>query len=336
MRGGLLRSWPGLAVVVVLGACSNIIGISNYEIDPSLDPSAQAGDGSGDASSGGKSSGGKSSGGANNAGSVSGGKSSGGADTGGTDAGQPGGGSTSLAGESPGGQTGVAGDGNPPVGCTSATDCDDMIDCTTDACGGNGVCTHTTKDTLCDADQCEKCTAGIGCVAGPKTLTQLLLDPNFDDATGDWDETSDTFAKNIFANAAAQTPANIAKFGPAKAAAAAQEYADLLQTVTIPVGTATLTLTGYYKLTPGTKLIEDDYVAVGFWEIDGGIMPFAQFHSFEGASGAQAAWKAFTYTLPKAKVTAMAGNDYTFDLVANLWGSVFQFDTLAVNAVVCE
>jgi hypothetical protein len=323
-----------LTVVVLLGACSNIIGISSYEIDPSLDPSAQAGDGSGDTGAGGDT-GGSVNGGKDSGGSVTGGSVSGGQANGGSDAGQPGGGSTPIAGDSPGGQTGVAGDGNP-VGCTSAAECDDAIDCTTDACGGNGVCTHTPKDSLCDGDLCEKCSPGIGCEAGPKTSTQLLLDPNFDDMAGDWSETSDTFGKNIFADAAAQTMGNVAKFGPAKVSAAAQEYGDLLQIVTVPTGTVSITLTGYYKLTPGTKMLADDYVAVGFWEIDGGIMPFAQFHSFQGAAGAQATWKAFTYTLPKAKVTTMGGNDYTFDLVANVWGSVFRFDTLAVTAVVCE
>jgi hypothetical protein len=84
------------------------------------------------------------------------------------------------------------------------------------------------------------------------------------------------------------------------------------------------------------KPLSDEYVAVGFWEIGGGIKPFAQFHSFEAESGAQATWTAFSYDIPKAKVPTMAGNDYTFDLVANLWGSVFQFDTLAVNVTACE
>jgi hypothetical protein len=312
MRGDLLRFWPGLCVVVLLGACSNILGISSYEIDPNLgqDPSPEAG----------------------------------GSDTGGTaGSGATSGSGGGAAGESQGGQVGEAGAAgapNPPVECKTDVECDDGFDCTTDGCTVAGKCNHLPKDSLCDAMQCETCVVGIGCVAGAKQTTQLLLDPNFDDMNADWSEKSDTFGKNLFVSPLPQTPTMIAKFGPAKSTAAAEEYGDLLQQVTIPPGTIALNLTGYYKLTPGkdsvAKPLAKEYVAVGFWEIGGGIEPFAQFHSFEAVDGAQAAWTAFTYDIPKAKVTAMAGNDYTFDLVANLWGSVFQFDTLAVNVTACE
>jgi len=343
MRGGLLRSWSGLAVVVMLGACSNIIGISSYEVDPALDEGAGATSSSGgDTSNGGK---------ATNGGKgPTGGKTwvmDGGAPAGGDDTGMggmaPGGtpaiggkatGGSSSAGAPPGGEGGMGGDPTPG-GCASAKDCDDTIDCTTDTCNSAGVCVHTPKDTLCDATQCEACQAGIGCVAGPKTVMQLLSAPDFD-TVGDWDE-STSEAANIVTAAGAQSGTKVAKFGPAAVNAKKQQYSDLLQYMTFPEGMVSLTVTGYYKLTVGTKLPADDYLVIALYE-DGAIDPFTQFHSFEATAGAQTAWKAFTYNAPKSDVLQLAGTDqmYTFDLVAHLWDTVFQFDSLQLNATVCQ
>lgn len=281
---------------------------------------------------GGASNAGSHTGGVNNAGSATGGSSSGdaGMDTGGTNTGgtNTGGTSTMAGGE---------GGGAEPSGCTSSRDCDDTIDCTKDACGPGGVCTHSPDDTKCDASRCEACVANVGCVEGETEQEQLLVDPSFDMSSTDWDQTSDRFGKNIFADAAAQSGTNIAKFGPAAAAAKEQEYADLLQYVTIPEGVVALTLTGYYKLAAGTKDPANDYVAVGFWDPGSAdIMPVSQFHSFSGNSGAKPAWTAFTYKLSGVDLDGMPGNEFTFDLVANTWDSVYQFDTLAVQATTCK
>jgi hypothetical protein len=309
--------WCVSGTVVVLGACSNIIGISSYEIDPTLD-------------SGGSTQGGK---------SASGGSAHAGSKNTGGDAGAPvGGDGPDVGGQSSGGgEAGGGGEGGSPVtpvGCSTAKDCDDTIDCTTDTCGAGHVCLHTPKDTLCDGSSCETCQAGIGCVAGDKVEMQLLLDPNFDVPAGDWDE-SGSDGINVTLDPAAQTPTRIAKFGPAAPAAKEQQYSDLLQLVTVPKGTVALTLTGYYKLLPGVKVPADDYLVAAMYE-DGALLPFTQFHSFEATSGAKAAWTAFTYSAPKAEVADMGGLDYTFDLVAHTWDSVYRFDTLALNATVCS
>ncbi len=324
MRGGLPRSWCGLAVVTLLGACSNIIGISSYEIDPALDD----GGGGSITNSGGSHAGTH---------NVDGGDPNlpaGGDGTGGSSVGGKNTGGSAVAGAPAAGETGTGGEPSPP-GCQTAQDCDDTIDCTTDTCNA-GTCVHTPKNTLCDSSLCETCQVGIGCVAGSTTSMQMLLDPNFDAATGDWVEKSKTFGKNIFTNAMAQSADKIAKFGPAGAAASGkQEYADLYQYVSMPPGIVGLSLTGYFKATPGTKAPADDYVVAAFYAI-GTTDPFTQFHSFEASAGAQATWKAFTYSAPKAEVALMGGNDYTFDLVAHVWDSVFQFDTLQLNATVCQ
>ena len=163
---------------------------------------------------------------------------------------------------------------------------------------------------------------------------QLLLDPNFDLATNDWDE-SGSDGVNLVTLAGAQTGTKVAQFGPGDITAEEQDYSDLLQWVTIPERTVALTFTGYYKLTPGTFKVADDYVVAAFYE-DGAIKPFTQFHSFEATAGAQAAWKAFTYNAPKDDVLKMGGTEYTFDLVAHVWETVFQFDSVQLNATVCQ
>jgi hypothetical protein len=272
-----------MTALALVGACSNVIGISDYEIDPKLD------------------------------------------NVGGT---EPIGAGGSDTGGGMGGAT--------QAECQSADDCDDTIDCTTDTCSAaTGSCVHAPKDTLCDTSMCEKCEMGIGCVVGSMTTTQLLLDPDFDEETGDWDETMSDGA-NLTTAAGAQSGMTVAQFGPAAKDAMEQQYSDLLQYVTIPARTVGLTLKGYYKLTPGVKKPVDDYVVAAFYA-DGKVQPATQFHSFAGNSTAQTAWKAFTYdATPKSDVALMAGKDFTFDLVAHVWDTVIQLDTLELNATVCE
>src|SRR4051812_33112227 len=133
MRGGRFKSWSGLTVATLLGACSNIIGVSSYEIDPSLD----------DGSGGSNTTAGKTSE-AGSKGTDGGGpsESAGGDDTGGHN----------VAGATASGEAGGAGE--PSAGeCKTAVDCDDTIDCTTDTCS-RGACVHTPKDTLCDGSLC--------------------------------------------------------------------------------------------------------------------------------------------------------------------------------------
>jgi hypothetical protein len=149
-------------------ACSNIIGISSYEIEPALDPAN----------------------GGSDAGSVSG------------EAGNP---AESLAGAGGAGEGGgpsasgavaaaAGAAGEPPVvsGCQSDAECDDTIDCTVDTCLPSGECEQLPDTQLCDAGNCETCTAGIGCVAGPQEKKQLLMDPKFDAATSAWKQDGGT------------------------------------------------------------------------------------------------------------------------------------------------
>lgn len=345
----------------LIGACSNVIGLSDYDIVTSPDSGGSMNEGGQPQTNGGKKGGGGSDqggsthagsdAGGTDAGADNGGSSNGGSNTAGTSAGGTdtagGEGGSSTGGTATGGSAGTAGTGGNAGsggtgGCKSSLDCNDTIACTKDACGPGGVCTHTPDDTKCDSTRCEVCSVGIGCVAGPTEVTQLLIDPAFDLGSTEWDQTSDRFGKNIFADGGAQTPGNVAKFGPAAANATAQEYGDLLQFVTIPADVVGLTLKGYYKLTPGAattgmKVPKNDYVAIGFWDpASSSIMPVEQFDAIHGDSGAQASWKAFSYSLSAVEVATLAGNEYTFDLVANTWDSTFRFDTLELNATTCK
>lgn len=321
MHGGLLGSKSGFVVAgLALGACQSIIGVSDYEIDRSLDE-----DGGGSRSDAGKPSGAPHSG------------------AGGQDAGngsadpQERGGHDSGGRAAAGAPNTASGDAGSSSGCMNAPDCDDGVDCTEDSCSDDGSCEHVANTALCmpSNDECVTCQLGIGCVVDTSTVRQLLLDPAFDAQSDDWIESSDNFPNNIFVEAGAQSPPRIAKFGPAPVNATEEEYADLLQHVTIPDNTVNLKLTGYYQLAPGTKQPTSDYVVAAFYEI-GEREPFSQFHEWAGSSGAQATWTIFSYEAPRDEVRLMWGQDYTFDFVAHTFDSVYRFDTLSLEATICE
>lgn len=317
------------------GACSQIIGVSGYEIDPSLDEDTKSVGGAPDAGEGGADTlptAGKGGGGAPHAGEggvyslPTAGKGGSGAGAAGRDMGGSAG-RTSSGGE--------GGDAPKPAGCLSSDECDDGIDCTEDVCQPNGTCRSTADDSACETSKCQTCQLGVGCVAGPTTTIELLTDPGFDGTNEDWVETSITFDdQNIFPDDFAVTAPNVAKFGPAPLDAEEQEYADLLQYVVIPERTVGITLSGYYKLTPGATLADEDYAVAAFYE-SGATEPSAQFHEWPGDSAAQSAWKSFSYNAPKSDVADMVGGEYSFDLVAYSWQSVFLFDSLKLTATVC-
>lgn len=317
MRGSV-RYWSGAVVFVALGACSNIIGVSEIEIDPSLDGEGGSG------GTGGSSQGGKSSGGSTvipDAGEPNGGTA--GAPQGGTSSGGTSGGGTAGAGEAGAG-------GEPTSGCPN--DCDDEITCTIDECLPSGECRHTADDTACTASACESCVAGIGCVAGPKKTENLLLDGGFDDGRGDWDDASPA---NIVADATAPSPPNSLKLGPAAANAIDYLYADIFQWVTIPERIVALDMEVTYQFVPGMKNVDEEYAVIALYP-EGEIDPFTQFHEFEGADAAQPTWKTVTFSAPASEVRQMGGLDFSFDFVGHSFDGVYRFDNVKLNATYCE
>jgi hypothetical protein len=292
-----------------VSACSNILGISGYEIDPSLD---QPSGGSGVILSGGA---------PTEAGAS-------GAGEGGAPAGD---GGAAAAGASP--AAGAAGE--PPVvnGCQSDDECDDTIDCTQDSCLPDGTCEHLADSDRCDASNCESCLLGIGCVAGPKHLQQLLGDPQFDSGGNHWKEDGGPL---ILSDSRALSSPNLVQFGPAAPDATETLYGDVYQSLRIPAGTAALSLTLNYRFAPSDREPPDDEYAVAALYLHNATTPFTQFHSFPGTDPAQPTWKQVTYKAPPDDVARMVGKDFTFDLVAHAFGGEYWFDDLQLDATICE
>ena len=349
------KSWFGLSLVAGLGACSNIIGISEFEIDRSLDGGRASG---GNAAGGNAAQGGKTptagsdnvpEGGDPSVGGSAGSNSGGSAAAGGTISV---GGTVAVGGTTAiGGDGGMGGEPTPPGGCQKAADCDDTIDCTIDTCGANKQCVHTADSTACTpaTGMCSSCKVGIGCVDSAPKTQELLLDPNFDQSTGDWSEYADNLENNIFTDPAAHTPNYSAKLGPAPAEADAQETANLFQEITIPAKAIKLTVSGFYKMLPGAgtpgRPISDDYTTLTLFSLeqpaddthdDTWYIRYVDYHTWDGTGALQATWKAFSYETPKATLTKVLGQQVTLDLYTKTWDTIYYFDSLSLKASNCE
>lgn len=303
-------AWP---LSLVVGACSNLIGLSGYEIDPRLD-----------AARGGTSASGSSSGGTSGS-DVAGEAGAGGAVEGGAGSG----------GREPlGGEAGSAGE--PPVGlgCQNDAACDDTIDCTVDSCLPSGECEHSADSERCDAANCETCTLGIGCVAGPKQVVQLLGDPKFDEAVSGWTQDSDG-GPRILPSALSLSSPNVLQLGPAADDATDLEYSDIYQTLRVPAGSVALTLSLSYQFARGVLAPQDEYAVIAVYRRNA-TDPFAEFHQFKGSAADQATWKQVTYSAPFEEVQSMVGKDLTFDLVAHSADGVYLFDNLQLDATLCQ
>jgi hypothetical protein len=317
MRAGLFETWPKwLLLSVTLGACSNIIGISGYEIDPSLDPdSGEAGE-PGEGGTGA------------DAGSSSGGTTSGG-----------------QAGEAPGGATSVVGgahQGGDGGAGTCAERCDDEITCTVDSCDDDGECLNTPDSALCDedADECATCEAGIGCVTRDATTLELLANPSFDATPKIWRELLEYTEQTLIieTDQFAETPDYSAYFGALADPESAddQAYAGIYQTIAIPEGTKQLRVTGFYEVYPGLYLPSMDDLTVALYEIGVASSPAVLFHTWTADDGEIGPWAAFEYLAPAAQLASVVGTNVTFDVFAYTWDSSFYVDSLSLQATVCE
>lgn len=303
----LTRSVPWLLLSAC--ACSNIIGISSYEIDPRLDPA----NGGSDAGSSGE------------AGDRTGNGLAG--------VGGAGDGGSSVGSGAIGGAAGAAGEPAVASGCRNDAECDDTIECTVDTCLPSGECEQLPDTQSCDAGNCEICTAGIGCVAGPQEKKQLLMDPKFDAMTSAWKQTG---GPSIVESSLALSSPNLVQLGPAAADATEALYSDVFQAIKVPPGIAALSLTLNYRFTPGArKPPEGEYAVAALYERSADT-PFTEFHQFIGTDAAQPTWKQVTYRAPRSQVARMAGKDFTFDLVAHSFDGVYLFDNVQLDATVCQ
>jgi hypothetical protein len=337
MRGALLKSRSSLIFAsVMLGACANIIGISSYDVDPTLDAVGEAGSAA-ETKGGGTSihpGAGSPSGGDATVTPGEGGAGQGGSSGPGNQAGAP---PTPGAGGNGAGGDGAGGHG-PVVACESSADCDDQIVCTVDTCRIDGTCVHTADSTLCTPDpgECLTCKLGVGCTAGTTTTKQILLDADFDEVTGDWVEDIEDGAAQTYIltqDSEAHTPENSAWFGPAAEDATDQAYLDLLQEVTIPANTTQLTLTGYYEMGGGFTAPSDDFIKAGLFDV---ATKELEFHEWRGDDPDEYDWTSFTYTAQGTTLKKVLGKDLSFDLYGYTWDSAFYFDTLKLNVTTCN
>jgi len=320
MRVGSFSSWQlGWWLLLTPVACSNILGISSYEIDPRLDPSSTGPGGAAPLEDGG---------------APTTDQSAGAGDSSASGAGTVGGSASEGAAGAGAGTGGVAGE--PPVasGCQSDDECDDTIDCTVDSCLAGGECEHLPSPSLCDSANCEVCTLGIGCVAGPQTQVQLLTDPRFDDSTSGWKQDGGTL---IIQDARAISSPNLVQLGPVAPDATETGYGDVYQTVKIPPGTAALSLTLNFRFTRGlrTPSNDEEYVVAALYQRNA-TSPTVEFHQFLGTDAAQPTWKQVTYKASPAQVARLLDKDLTFDLVARSFDGEYLFDDLKLDATVCQ
>jgi hypothetical protein len=316
MRALLRLSFP-ITLAAALGACAQIIGVSDLELDSSLD-------GGGSSGSGGTS------GRAGEAGAPQGGEPT-----------EPTGGSAGASG-------GEGGGAGSTSGCRRAADCDDEIACTTDVCLPSGECQHTADDTACiaAAGKCTSCQAGIGCVDSEpveKDL-ELLLDASFDEQSEDWQDFSSGNVTPVAADAAAQSGTHAVHFLPAADDATKTRFFNLSQLVHIPAGTVKLTASGWYKMLWAATELEarprtDEYATLTLFSLedeDGKFTRYYDYNSWDGEDAPQTTWKAFTFDAPRSALRKVQDLDITLDLVAETWDTQFYFDTLSLKAAVCQ
>jgi hypothetical protein len=311
------RLWCAWSLVT-LGACSNIIGLSEIDIDPALE-------------AGGSSNGGRTS--VPDAGEPSGGQS-GSAQGGTTSGGRDGAGASGEAGAG----------GEPPSGCRGAADCDDEITCTVDSCLPNGECSHSADDTACTpaAGKCSRCQLGIGCVDTDPVERELLLDGGFDEQSGDWQDLSSV--EVIVPDANAQSGARSARFDRAEPTAKKTLFHDVFQVVQVPDRLLKLTASGWYKMVWAAEEIEgrprdDEYVTLTLFSLEndsGDFVRYWDFDQWDATGTPQTEWKSFTYSAPTSVLNRVEGLEITLDLVAETWDTQFYFDTLSLKALACE
>jgi hypothetical protein len=327
----LLRSAVACCLgITLVGACADIIGLSDYEIDKSL-----AEGGGVEPEAGGSAAGGTDSG-------PEGGR---------PDGGRPAGGS---AGEAPGGMSsgatggdGAAGDGGAgaPMGtggqpsepCESPADCDDGVPCTVDSCSGLVGCIHQPNASLCAAGpgECMGCDAQLGCVPRTLTTTELLKDKDLDLLDGSWFEYSTNYTYTIFPWDYADTPDNIAEFGPTPLDAVDQEYAYMYQLFTIPQGTQKLTFSGVYQLYPGGTSLDIEDSVYAYLYAGNTFNEVKLLNVWNGIDFERQFWQSFNYEATRAELTSVLGKQARLELEGYAWDTLFDFDTLSLEASVC-
>lgn len=301
----LLRLSSSIALAAALGACAEIIGVSDLEIDPSVDEGSSAGDTSGGA-------------GAGPGVSAAGGEHSEGGEAG------------SMSG------CRRAADCDDEITCTTDAclptgECQHTADDT--ACtAAAGKCTSCRAGIGCvDSEPIEK-------------DLELLLDASFDEQSGDWQDFSAGNVGPVAADAAAHSGTHSVHFLPAATDATKTRFFNVSQLVHIPPGTVKLTASGWYKMLWAATELEarprtEEYVTLTLFSLedeDGNFTRYYDYNSWDGEDAPETTWTAFTFDAPRSVLRKVQDLDVTLDLVAETWDTQFYFDTLSLKAAVCQ
>jgi hypothetical protein len=312
----------------ILGACSELIGLSDFEKGD-----APEGDG-GEESTGGK---GATGGKGGTSGSQSGGSS--GSGRGGTGTGGRGG----TGNTGPGGESGDGGMGGEPEGGTGGMP--GGKGGTAGRGGTSGAGMGGISGAGAGSGGAGTAGGGIGGMGGSgggscTTVTVPLRSPGFDSDTGAWiqyDDGTGPPRPSIIETAAsagitAHSVPNVANLAGRDSISIEGHY----QTLTIPAGAVTITLSGYRQVrTEESVTTVYDRVRVQMYEdAIAGTGYLGEFATFANTD-AGTAWVSFTGQLA---VGARAGQMMDLDMWAVTDSSLitdFYFDSLTLTALVC-
>jgi hypothetical protein len=326
----LRRFTTGILPVVAFAACSQLIGLSEYE--KGQEPNDNGGESSGGESATSGSSGSATGGRAGRGGT--GGKSTGG--TGAAPGGEGGDGGVGEGGREEGGasgsSTGGSRGGSAGKGGSGGKS-------TTGGSGGAGMAGGGAGGGGAGGGSAG---GGMGGSAGGGTCTTVpvtLRGGNFDSDTSVWASYGEPSARTIVVAGASvsltpNTEPNLAHFGQVD-----DWYAGHFQRIAIPAGAVTMTLTGYRYITTLETTTAGDYDDLGIQMWDDAVNPtepgrvgtFVQLSNLDATDS----WVAFSGTIA---VSSRAGRTVDFDM----WGSNdesnvsnFYVDSLVLTAFVC-
>jgi hypothetical protein len=326
----LRRFTTGILPIVAFAACSQIIGLSEYEKGQEPDDS-----------------GGESSGGDGGKGGTSGTSTGGRAGRGGSG----GKGGTAGTGTSPGGEGGVGGEGGQDEGGAAGSSTGGSRGGTSGRGGSGGKATtggSSGAGGLAGSGAAGGAGGGMGgsnnagggmggsAGTGCTTVPIALRGADFDSDTPVWASYGDPSARTLIVTGASVglTPPsapNLAHFGQVN-----DWYAGHFQRIQVPVGAVTMTLTGSrYITTLETSGTDNDVMGIQLWDnavtAEGRIGTFVQFSNLDATNS----WVEFNFSIA---VSSRAGQMVDFDMWAeNNLTSVTNFyvDSLVLTAFVC-
>jgi hypothetical protein len=323
----------------ILGACSELIGLSDFEKG---DPPEGEG---GEESTGGK---GASSGKGGTSGSQSGGNS--GAGRGGTGTGGSRGGQGGTGNTGPGGESGEAGmGGEPPEGGTGGMPGGRGGNAGAGRGGMSGAGMGAVGGAGAGSGGAGNAGGGMGGGSGSgscTTVTVPLRSAGFDSDTTAWvpyDDGMGPPALPIIVAAAVfgitpPSPANIAHLGGADGmSATAPYYAGMFQSIMVPAGAVTLTLSGSRQVRTQESSTSFIYDRMAIQLYEDALDPatyIGQFQTFNNLTPANA-WATFS---SEVAVTSFAGQTVDLDMWAECDDSLisdFFIDSLSLTARVC-